>query len=154
MEFGNVSVVGWGFGAAVPVATTKVFIVGTTATSGNGAFLTGAGVWTNISTRDKKDNFTELDKSEVLEKIGRMEVSKWRYKGSNEYHIGPIAENFYDLFAVGVDNKSISTIDPAGVALIGVQALKVENDALKLENSNLKKMMEELAKRVELLEKK
>ncbi len=46
MQFGNISVVGWGFGNAQPTAT-EVFIVGTTSTNGNGAYLTAGGVWTN-----------------------------------------------------------------------------------------------------------
>jgi hypothetical protein len=46
------------------------------------------------------------------------------YKGTdNEYHIGPMAQDFHASFNVGLNNTSISTIDPAGVALIGIQEL-------------------------------
>lgn len=129
MEFGNSSVVGWGFDA-VPT-TTNVFIVGTNSTNGNGAFLTAGGTWTNTSTREKKEAFTRLDKTDILNKIGKLDISKWKYKGTDEYHIGPMAEDFYAAFNVGIDNKSISTIDPSGVALLAIQALKESNDALE-----------------------
>ena len=37
--------------------------------------------------------------------------------------MGPMAQDFYAAFSVGEDDKHISTIDPDGVALAGVQAL-------------------------------
>jgi hypothetical protein len=146
MEFGNHNVIGWGFGAAVPT-DSAVFIVGTSSANGNGAYLSHGGVWTNTSTREKKQDFTPLNEKEVLNKIGMLQVTRWRYIGTNEYHIGPVAEDFYSAFGVGVNNKSISTIDPSGVALLGIQALKKENE-------DLKKMVEELSRRIEVLEKK
>ncbi len=36
-------------------------------------------------------------------------------------HIGPISQDFNPLFEVGKDDKTISTIDPAGVALVVIQ---------------------------------
>jgi hypothetical protein len=58
------------------------------------------------------------------------------YKGTdNEYHIGPMAQDFHAAFNVGLNNTSISTIDPAGVALIGIQELSKENEAIKEVNT-------------------
>jgi endosialidase-like protein len=153
MQFGNDSVIGWGFGEANPTGT-EVFIVGTNPTNGNGAYLSAGGVWTNASTRDKKEDFTALNKTEVLNKIGLLDISQWKYVGTDEYHIGPIAEDFYAAFGVGVNNKSISTIDPAGVALLGVQALKLENDALKNKIDDQQQTISDLLKRIEALENK
>jgi hypothetical protein len=150
MEFGDSVVVGWGFGAAVPTAT-KVFIVGTGNTNGNGAYLTAGGTWTNVSDKDLKENVSSLDSKDILSRIKQLPVSKWKYKGGNEYHIGPMAQDFYKEFQVGVDNRSISTIDPAGVALIGVQELSTEIDALKetgaqqaQANTNLQQQVDDL----------
>jgi hypothetical protein len=39
---------------------------------------------------------------------------------------------------LGQDDKSISTVDAAGVALAAIQALKQENDAIKVQNDALK----------------
>ncbi|MCX7980152.1 MAG: hypothetical protein N3A68_03770, partial [Bacteroidia bacterium] len=76
--------------------------VGTNGTNGNGAYLSAGGVWTNISSRAKKDRFRPLDAGEVLERIRALPVEGWYYKGTNEYHIGPYAEGFHDAFGTGV----------------------------------------------------
>lgn len=64
---------------------------------------------------------------------------QWNYKLEEESvkHIGPIAEDFYSIFGLGNDNKHISTIDPAGIALIGVQALSSKLDNLEVSLNNL-----------------
>ncbi|MCY7410754.1 MAG: T9SS type A sorting domain-containing protein [Chitinophagales bacterium] len=130
MRFGNGSVTFWGFGANQ--SANKALIVGTSALNGNGAYCTTGGTWTNTSSRSLKEDFSFLDKQEILHKINQLEISKWKYKGTeNEYHIGPMAEDFYAAFKVGHDSQSISTIDPAGIALIGIQALNEENELLK-----------------------
>lgn len=129
MMFGDASVIGWGFGATPGAG--KAIIVGTGNTNGNGAYLTTGGTWTSVSSKSIKDNITVLDGKEVLNKISRLEVARWRYIGTQEYHIGPFAEQFYDLFNTGLDNKAISSIDPSGVALIGIQQLIKENEELK-----------------------
>ncbi|MFZ2038417.1 MAG: LamG-like jellyroll fold domain-containing protein [Minisyncoccia bacterium] len=91
----------------------------------SGARVTEGGAWTNASSRDLKENFRALDKIDVLNKIAQLDITQWNYKLENASttHIGPIAEDFYSKFGVGGDDKSISSIDPAGIALVGVQAL-------------------------------
>lgn len=76
--------------------------VGTTGSgvNGLGAFLTGGGVWTDVSTRTVKDRFQKLSPREVLAKVRRLPV-----EGTREYHIGPYAEDFYDVFGTGIGNK-------------------------------------------------
>lgn len=146
MRFGNGNVIGWGFG--VCPAAGNAIQVGTGATNGNGAKLTTGGVWTNGSSRTFKDRFHELDGVEVLTKIMDMNVLGWYYKGTNEYHIGPVAEDFYSAFHAGNQDypveteRYISTVDPAGIALIGIKELKKENDRLKEEVISLRKEIE------------
>ena len=43
-----------------------------------------------------------------------------------------MAQQFKQLFGLGLEGNdtSISTIDPAGVALVGIQALKMQNEEL------------------------
>jgi cell shape-determining protein MreC len=50
-----------------------------------------------------------------------------------------MAEDFYALFKIGVDNKSISSLDTSGVALAAVQALKKQKDQeiASLRNQNI-----------------
>ncbi len=134
MEFGNSSVVGWGFGNVTPTST-NVFVVGYNSTNGNGAYLTAGGVWTNASDKNLKENISMLDGKNVLSRIKQLPVSQWKYKGTSEYHIGPMAQDFYNEFNLGTDKTHISTIDPAGVALIGIQELSIEVDSLKSINA-------------------
>ncbi|HEX2898055.1 MAG TPA: tail fiber domain-containing protein, partial [candidate division Zixibacteria bacterium] len=69
----------------------------------------------------------------VLEKISGLDVTKWNYKTEGEEikHIGPVAQDFYEKFGLGTDDKSISTVDVSGVALAAIKALYQENQELK-----------------------
>ena len=121
---GNSSVTGWGFGVA---PSTRAILVGTSSTNGNGAYLTTGGAWTNTSARWKKEDFQKQDNQSILDKINQLEVTKWKYKGTaNEYHYGPMADDFHRLFAVG-DDSSTSDLDKTGVLFLGMQALIDEN---------------------------
>jgi hypothetical protein len=82
-----------------------------------------------------------------------LNVARWKYIGTNEYHIGPIAEQFYNLFGTGINNTSISTIDPSGVALLGVQQLIEENNSLKASLDEQRKLLEQLQQRLNEMEK-
>ncbi|MFM2393287.1 MAG: hypothetical protein RLZZ546_1269 [Bacteroidota bacterium] len=147
MSFGNTLVTQWSFGRLNNPAN-QALKVGTSAGNGNGAYLTDGGAWTNTSDVHLKDDISSISGLEILNKIMLLPISKWRYKETNEYHIGPMAQKFYELFQVGLNDTSISTIDPSGVALIAIQQLKKENDDLKAK-------MDLLVKKVEyLMEKK
>jgi hypothetical protein len=139
--------------------------VGTNTNNGNGAYLTAGGVWTGTSTRTKKDRFVQLDRTQVLAKIWQLPVEGWFYKGTQEYHIGPYAEDFHDAFGTGVldgpdARTSLAALDVSGVALVGVQALadlnsQTESRLLQLEqeNAQLRQMSQQLQQRVEQLER-
>ncbi len=139
--------------------------VGTTTTNGNGAHLTAGGVWTNGSSITFKERFDTLNPQIVLNKIRGLTVSAWYYKGTNERHIGPIAEEFHSLFKVGIldhpeNNKYLSSLDVAGVSLIGVKALdsnmqELQKKLTQLENENnqLRKEIQQLKQEIEYLKR-
>jgi hypothetical protein len=145
MVFGNGSVVGWGFGAIPPPG--HAFQVGSNGTNGNGAFLTIGGAWTNGSDRNKKENITSVDAKGLLNKIEQLPITMWNYKGESKEirHIGPMAQDFYEIFGLGNDDKHISTIDPSGVALAAIQELHKENSELKDRLSKLEAIVKSLA---------
>ena len=122
MVFGNANVQNWLFGTSSTVAGSAL-VVGSNSSNGNGAYLTSGGVWTNASDQFKKENFESLDNTQILDKIGQLPITRWNYKGLSEQHIGPMAQDFYRIFRVGMDDKTISTIDPSGIALAGIQGL-------------------------------
>lgn len=121
--FGDPSVRTWLFNSGATAAAGRALIVGSNSTNGNGAYLTTGGVWTNASDRNKKENFKTLDDNEILAKISQLPITRWNYKGLTDQHIGPMAQDFYTIFRLGTDDKTISTIDPSGVALGGIQGL-------------------------------
>jgi hypothetical protein len=98
---------------------------------------------------NSKENFQPVDGEEILEKLDQLEISQWNYKNESDEitHIGPTAQDFKAAFGVGDNDKSISTIDPSGIALVAVKELRKENQELKTQVAELKKMVEELAKK-------
>ncbi len=102
--------------------------VGTNTDNGNGAYLTQGGVWTNGSSRWTKEDFQNLDGAKVLDDIENLSVTRWKFKGTEEHHISPVAQDFYQVFDCGVgtpldDSSFLATIDLAGVSLIAIQEL-------------------------------
>ena len=114
--------------------TTGSVGIGTTTPSlgplvmASGAYVTAGGTWTNASDRNLKENFTDIDGQDILNKIAELPITKWNYKSesTSTTHIGPMAQDFYRIFNLGGSDTSISTIDPAGLALVGVQTLNAE----------------------------
>ncbi len=94
-------------------------------TMASGAYVTTGGVWTNASDRNLKENFATVSLADILQKIDQLPVIEWNYQNEDPSikHVGPVAQDFYAIFQVGNSSTSISTIDPAGIALLGIQAL-------------------------------
>jgi len=91
-----------------------------------GAYCDGTN-WVNASDANLKENFQPVNGSELLDQIERLAINKWNYKGNVDMtHIGPTAQDFQAVFGVGSDGKSISTIDPAGIALAATKELRIE----------------------------
>lgn len=119
-------------------------------TTRGGAYLSGNGTnWTNSSDRNRKENFQPVNTRALLQKLESLEITEWNYKEDDESvrHIGPVAQDFYAVFGLGNDDKSISTVDPSGVALAGIKELISKN-------RELRKLILELEERIEELENK
>jgi len=94
-------------------------------------------------------------------------VEGYFYKGTEEYHITPMAEDFYRLFGTGVHeiietdstgqlvrrpnpdvDKYLAASDVAGVALLGVQALheqlRQQVADLQTENAQLRQQVSDM----------
>src|SRR5207237_8601792 len=69
----------------------------------------GSGVFNCTSSRSTKENFMPVNGSDLLSKLRQMPVTSWNYieEGSGVRHIGPMAEDFYKYFGLGVNNISI-----------------------------------------------
>lgn len=126
------------------IPTTHTLSIG-----GGGAFCDGT-TWTNASDKNAKENFSEVDGEELLEKIEELSITQWNYKSEGESvtHIGPTAQDFKKAFGVGSDDKSISTVDPSGIALAAIKELNKQNQDLANQNKELQKQLDDLKKKV------
>lgn len=82
-----------------------------------------------FSGEEYKD--TTKEKPLLLDKLKKVRVDKWKYKGSKAEHIGPYAEEFNKTFGVGTHKDAIDIVSMLGVTLGAVKELneKVERRA-------------------------
>lgn len=131
MVLGSIEVTKWAFGRSTP-EPNRAIQVGTNNTNGNGAYLTRTGTWTNVSDRNKKEDFTAINANQLLQQLAALPITRWQYKAGGGWHIGPMAQDFKAIFNLGsTDDKTINTVDPVGIALAAAQALLAETELLK-----------------------
>lgn len=85
----------------------------------------GGGTWSSLSDRRAKENFAPVDQRLLLQRLAAVPIQTWNYKTQADSirHIGPMAQDFYAAFAVGEDERHITTVDADGVALAAIQGL-------------------------------
>jgi hypothetical protein len=107
-------------------ASGEIDIFSQTHPVGAGVYIAAGGSgWNSLSDRNVKENFTDINARDVLEKVAQMPISIWNYKSQKQSirHIGPMAQDFHAAFAVGEDDKHINNLDEEGVALAAIQGL-------------------------------
>jgi len=115
----------------------------------------GESAWNTVSDKNKKENYEEVDKQKVLDKLIAMPMEKWNYKAQDDKvkHIGPYAQDFNKAYGLGDGKLSISTIDSDGIALTSIQALAERNKHLSEKNKALESKVNSLELRFSKLEK-
>jgi hypothetical protein len=115
-------------------------------TMGSGAYCSSAGVWTSVSDRNAKENFTSIAPGDVLAKVVALPITQWKYKvePAGVRHIGPVAQDFHAAFGFGVSDKAIGTVDEGGVALAAIQGLNQKMEQKETEITELKARLERL----------
>ncbi len=96
--------------------------------------------WACSSDRNVKENVVQADARTILDRLAQVPIYHWNAIGvdpSNQ-HLGPMAQDFYAAFQLGIDDKAISTIDLDGVALASIQALHREAQEKDAEIAALK----------------
>ena len=121
-----------------------------------GAYLSLSGTWQSVSDVNAKENFEQIDANQVLAQVAGLDVTRWNYKvdDSGAKHIGPTAQDFHRQFGVGIDDKTISGLDAAGIALAAIKALNEKTEALERSNretEDLQRRVDELTRLVEQL---
>ncbi|MDD5681344.1 MAG: tail fiber domain-containing protein [Candidatus Omnitrophica bacterium] len=109
-----------------------------------------SGTWVGSSSRKLKENFTQLNPDDLLNKINQLDITRWNFKseGKKITHIGPVAEDFYHLFKTGDAEDHLATIDTAGVSLAGVKALsgkvKSQQEQIKSQQEQIKSQQKQI----------
>jgi hypothetical protein len=139
-------------GASIRVATSNN-VADEIMTLDTGGNLTISGLLTEASDKNVKENFTTVDSMTILQQILQMPITIWNYIGDDNdtAHMGPMAQDFYAAFGLGIDDKHIAPLDANGVAFAGIQGLfdlfqvqDAELDDLQQENDDLKLRVDEL----------
>lgn len=121
----------------------------------NNTWLTINGTFVSSSSRTVKDNIIPVDRDAVLELLSGLMIAKWNYTNDGEEikHVWPIAEEFYELFGLGADDKHIATLDTSWLAIAAIQALNEKSKEKDIEIEELKSTIENLSSRLDELEK-
>jgi hypothetical protein len=117
-----------------------------TKVGGGGMTIDNAGNVTALSfiptsDRNAKRDIVEVDPQAVLDKVAALPISTWRFKQTDELHMGPMAQDFAASFGLGVDDKHINLTDISGVALAAIKAL---NAAVSAKDAQLLTQQEKL----------
>ena len=120
---------------------------------GDGAYEDG-GTWTNASDRNLKESFAPVDGADLLSKLNAIPMQTWKYKAEtgSVRHLGPMAQDFRAAFALGQDDKHISTVDEGGVALGEVQELYRQGLEKNTTIRQQREQIQNLAQQVEQLQ--
>jgi hypothetical protein len=107
----------------------------------------GSGVFNCTSSRATKMNFASVSGVDILARVRALPLSTWNYisEGDKVRHLGPMAEDFYQAFGLGVGNASIGVQDLASVSLAGVQALERRTAELQGKAEEVERLRGEVA---------
>jgi hypothetical protein len=114
-----------GMGQAAPVHPLQM---------ASGAHVTAGGVWTDVSSREAKDDIQSLTADEARTTLAALEPVKFAYKADPaERHVGFVAEDVPDLVA-RPDRKSLSPMDIVAVLtrVVQEQQQRIEELTAKL----------------------
>ena len=111
-----------------------------------------ATAFSTTSDRNAKQDFAPVNSRDVLAKVAAMPITQWSFKtDTGTRHMGPMAQDFYQAFALGSDDHHIATVDEDGVALAAIQGLNQKLEEQSAENAALKQELNELKAEVKLL---
>ncbi|MDF1564308.1 MAG: tail fiber domain-containing protein, partial [Deltaproteobacteria bacterium] len=154
--FGDNSGVSTACGAAnrfVARASGGTIFYSSTGAGAGVVLMPGSSSWLAVSDRNQKENFEEVDGREVLEKLAAMPMSSWNYKAQDARvrHMGPMAQDFFEAYGLGPDERHIATVDADGVALAAIQGLNQKLEEQEARHLEEVRSLEERIARLERL---
>ena len=121
-----------------------VFTSGSSGTAQTVSWTPGSASWSFSSDRNLKDRFETLDAASVLDRVTRLPIVEWSYKGYSQRHIGAMAQDFHALFPLNNDDKSLNDADLHGVELAAIQGLNQKLNEKDAEIQELKQRLDKL----------
>jgi trimeric autotransporter adhesin len=107
--------------------------------------------WTCASSRTLKENYVDVDGEEVLARLRGVPVTTWSMIGADPSirHLGPVAEDFYRAFQLGLGETTIGLGDIDGVNLAAAKALEARTAQLQqqltVRDAEVARLRDELA---------
>ncbi|WP_407555520.1 tail fiber domain-containing protein [Streptomyces sp. Pv4-95] len=101
------------------------------------------------ATPDAVHHSAAVNGFQVLEAALALPVSTWRYHWdpAQVRHLGPMAQDWWDAFGVGENNKTICCTDTNGVAIVCIQALHRLLKESQQETAQLRERLDQLEQR-------
>jgi hypothetical protein len=117
-----------------------------------GAYLSGDGIWTDNPSYADIRTVSAAEQQSLLDKIASLSIKRWNSSSQDGVeHIGPTAADLKALFGIG-DGQSISSVDPAGIALVAIQMLYQSVQAQKQQLQQISELQSQLADLAQLKE--
>ena len=140
------TVAAWSSNMFVARASGGVYFYTNAAKTSGMKLTAGSSAWAAVSDSTRKRNIRLVDTRSILEKVARLPIKQWSYKAQDPSveHVGPMAQDFWNLFHLSDDSLSISTIDPDGIALAAIQELHHQNQELQKELTALRARLQTL----------
>ncbi|MEO6547131.1 MAG: tail fiber domain-containing protein [Ferruginibacter sp.] len=88
--------------------------------------------WVAVSDSTKKEKFVKADPADFLDKLAKLKLGSWNYKGTdaiNDRHYGPMAQEIFAAYGkdklgiIGCDT-TLATLDMDGIMMILLQGLE------------------------------
>lgn len=88
--------------------------------------------WTCASSRTLKNNYEPVHGEDVLIRLRSVPVTTWSMIGGEEVrHLGPVAEDFWQAFGLGLGETTIGMGDIDGVTFAAAKALEARTTDLQ-----------------------
>jgi Chaperone of endosialidase len=116
--------------------------------------VTILGTLTQGSDRFTKRDIVPVDPKKILEQLAALPIATWTRKTdpASIRHLGPMAQDFKAIFGLGDDERSIATLDMAGVSMAAIQALHTLMNERDTEIAALRRENADLGERLKALE--
>ncbi|MDT8321960.1 MAG: tail fiber domain-containing protein [Xanthomonadales bacterium] len=138
----------WQFRTGGPSGTADAFLISLVGTgkselnlnkNGN---LTVAGTVFTGSSKEIKTNIVDVEVESHMDRLLKMPIRQWAYRTSpNQTHIGPMAEDFNEIFGYGGRPTQIAPSDLASLSLLASQELLKRNQELESRIHELEKRL-------------